>query len=80
MKENVAATVLEYFKKRSKDGLPPGGDVNYFDAKLIDSLGIIAMIAEFEQAFGIMFSADDMQLPEFQTVAGLIRIIEGKLS
>jgi len=39
-------------------------------------MGIIDMITYLENTFQIQFSADDLQLTEFQTVSGLINIIE----
>jgi len=52
----------------------------YLDKGIIDSMGIVLMITEFEEKFGIRFEAEELQSPEFQTVGGLIRIIEKKLA
>ncbi len=51
-------------------------DLHYLDAQLIDSFGIVTMISDFESALGITFTAEDMQSYEFQTVGGLIGIID----
>jgi acyl carrier protein len=75
----VTDTVLEFFKQRR--GIP-GATLeeqlacHYLDVKVIDSMGIIEMIAEFETAFGIRFSAEDLQSTDFQTVGGVIALIE----
>lgn len=71
--------VREFFAQHAKSLLPSGKEalaVPYLDNGLIDSLGIITMIAEFESALGVAFSAEDMQSYEFQTVGGLIRILD----
>jgi acyl carrier protein len=39
-------------------------------------MGIVEMVSELEEAFGIRFDADDMQSEEFQTARGLIGIID----
>jgi acyl carrier protein len=71
--------VLDFFARNGQRPLPPGPDalaVRYLDEGLIDSLGIVTMVSEFESALDIRFSADDMQSYEFQTVGGLISIID----
>lgn len=71
--------VREFFAQHAKSPLPSGEDaltVRYLDDGLVDSLGIVTMISEFESALGITFSAEDMQSYEFQTVRGLIGILD----
>lgn len=75
----VTRTVLAYFENRG--GLPGSTDrekldCQYLDRKVIDSMGILEMISHFETVFGIEFGADDLQSESFQTVDGLVRIIE----
>ena len=76
---NVQQTVLEFFSQ--KGGLPGSTTEEqltcaYLDAKIIDSMGIIEMVTHFEDAFGIRFSAEDLQSQEFQTVGGVVALIE----
>ena len=75
--------VIEFFEKNSsipasidEDSLH---DLPYLDFNLIDSMGIILMITEFEEKFGIEFTPSDLQSYEFQTINGLINIINKKL-
>lgn len=49
---------------------------HYLDAGLVDSMQIVELIMELEAAFGIHFDADDLQSDEFQTVGGLITLVE----
>ena len=76
---NITDTVLEYFESRG--GLP-GATTEaklacaYLDAKIVDSMGIIEMVSHFEEVFGIQFDADHLQSPEFQTVGGVVAIID----
>ncbi len=74
--ENI---VRNFFAEYARTPLPTGGEaleVHYLDAGLIDSFGIVTMIGEFENALGITFSAEDMQSYEFQTIGGLIGILD----
>lgn len=71
--------VREFFAQHAKLPLPSGKDAltaRYLDGGLIDSLGIVTMIAEFETALGVTFSAEDLESYEFQTVGGLIGILD----
>ena len=47
----------------------------YLDSGVLDSMGIITLVTEFEDKFKIQFSNDDLQSQEFQTVSGLINIV-----
>ena len=71
--------VRDFFTQHAKLPLPDGKeslDVHYLDDGLIDSFGIVTMISDFESALGITFTAEDMQSYEFQTVGGLIGILD----
>ena len=49
---------------------------DYLELGIIDSLGIVEMIAEFEQEFGIHFESDHLSAQDFRIVGGLINLIE----
>lgn len=71
--------VLAYFARKPQfAGVPESEQLacEYLERGLLDSMGLVQMIAEFEQTFGVYFSAEELQSPEFQTVGGLIDIIE----
>jgi len=51
-------------------------DLDYFDAGLIDSFGVINLVAEIEGTFSVRFGPSDMQSKEFRTVRGLSGIIQ----
>jgi acyl carrier protein len=76
---NVKNEVLAFLESRSP--IPGATEeerlaCSYLDAGVIDSVGIVIMISEFEDKFGIRFENEDLQSDEFQTVRGLIAIIE----
>lgn len=75
----VKAEVLRYLEGKGK--LPGATEADklryeYLSAGLIDSLGIVEMVEEFERRFGVRFRPEDLQSQDFQTVGGLIGLIE----
>lgn len=71
--------VFKFFDE--KGGIPGNGlqeklACHYLDIKIIDSMGIIEMVTLFEDSFKIRMEAEDLQSNEFQTVGGLIELID----
>ncbi len=78
---NVKEEVLSFFKANALKPLPGDTEADhlgchYLDIGIIDSIGIVKMVMEFEEKFKIQFDADCMQTYEFQTIGGLVQIIE----
>jgi D-alanine--poly(phosphoribitol) ligase subunit 2 len=77
-KETVAAWLVGWFEQK---GPVPGDDlqaqleVNYFDADLIDSLGVVMLIAEIEDRYDIAFNEQHFQERRFSTIGGLSEMI-----
>jgi len=73
-----ARWLLDWFGQR---GSIPGDTqeeqlrVNYFDTKLIDSLGVIELLVQIEEYFSIQFSERHFQDRRFSTLEGLSEII-----
>lgn len=61
----------------SKECILPKGveSINYFEAGLIDSLGVIDLIESIEEEFNMKFSGDHFQDRRFPTINGLAEII-----
>ena len=51
----------------------------YLDEGLIDSMGIVEMVLEFEKKFDIRFKPQHLQSAAFRTVGGLILMIENMI-
>lgn len=63
-------------KRFQGEGAPePELSENYFEAGLIDSFGIILLIEDVEQEFGIQFTDTHFQDRRFSTINGLAEII-----
>lgn len=76
---NVTESVLAFFDARGGvSGSTREKQLRcaYLDEKILDSMGIIEMVSHFEETFGVRFEADHLQSLEFQTVGGLVQIIE----
>ena len=48
----------------------------YLDTGVLDSMGIVDMILEFEERFDIHFEPEHLQSVEFRTIGGVIQLIE----
>ena len=73
-------TVLKFFSEHALKPLPDNREqimsCSYLDEGIIDSLGLVTMVTLLEDEQGIQFSPDDMQSYEFQTIGGLVGIVE----
>jgi len=74
IKDRTLDWLINYF---SKKGVIPDNieTVNYFEAGLIDSLGVVILIEEVELEFNIKFNEDHFQDRRFTTLKGLSDII-----
>ena len=74
IKDSALDWLIDYF---SKKGTIPDNieSVNYFEAGLIDSLGVVILIEELETEFEIRFNEEHFQDRRFSTLKGLSDII-----
>ncbi|WP_167858535.1 acyl carrier protein [Methylobacterium nonmethylotrophicum] len=56
-----------------------GPDTDLFEANVIDSFGFVELVSFLEQTFGIAIEEDDLTSPEMATLAGIERVVTGKL-
>jgi acyl carrier protein len=75
---SIKDCVLAYFaEKRTLAGSEEEQfRIKYLNEGIIDSMGIIDLITHFEDQYQIRFEADDLQSEDFQTIGGLVQIIE----
>jgi|CXWL01.1.fsa_nt_gi acyl carrier protein len=48
----------------------------YLQSGLVDSMGIVEMIQSFEDEFDVRFEPHHLQSQDFQTVGGIIRLLQ----
>jgi acyl carrier protein len=53
-------------------------EYDYIKSKTLDSIEFITLISVMENDYGIIFSQEDLESPEFRTLGGLIRMINNK--
>jgi acyl carrier protein len=75
-RSDEARWLHDWFAQR---GPLPGGDealgLNYFEAGLLDSLGVIDLISSIEERFGVRFDEHHFQERRFATIGGLSEIV-----
>lgn len=79
MSEEIRQFIIKYISKKGK--LPKDINIdefNYIDTGYVDSMGILKFVVDLEQEFDVQISDDDIMLPEFKTIGGLVKIIEEK--
>ena len=78
---SIENLIINYFREKGiPEKEPESGkyEIDYILSGKIDSLGIIEMISEFENEFGINFTQEDFDNPEFRRIDGLIKIVMNK--
>lgn len=79
--EATQAQVLQWlsawFSRRGEPTGSPAPDpaANYFEVGVIDSLGLMELIAAIESAFGLRLTEDQFQDPRFTTLRGLSELV-----
>jgi acyl carrier protein len=77
------AWLVNWFREQNADvaNLPEEkiATANYFAESYIDSFGVIALIGDIEDRFGVRFDEDDFQNRRFATVDGLAGLIREKV-
>jgi acyl carrier protein len=76
---DTTQVVFRFFEQRT--GIPGASrreqlDCHYLDVGLVDSMQIVELVMELEGTFGIRFEAEDLQSDDFQTVGGLIGLVD----
>lgn len=81
------ATIAERIKDYlQSEVIEPGAvavlsdDTPLWDEELIDSMGIMMLIAHIEDEFGVDIEVDDVDVEHFKTVSTIAALVEGKQS
>ena len=56
-----------------------GLDVDVFEEGLLDSLGLVMLVSEIEERFGLRIPFETLEIDEFRTVRSLARIVEAQV-
>ena len=55
-----------------------GLDVDVFESGLLDSLGLVVLVAEIEERYGMRIAFETLDIDEFRTVRSLAGIVEAQ--
>lgn len=79
--KNVEEFVVEYLEREYS--LPKDIDLdtfNYVKTGYVDSIGVIQFICMIEDEFGIEFLEEELAIPQYQTIGGLVALVETKIA
>lgn len=72
--EKVTELVKEIVEPRLRDQVTP--EQALLGGKLIDSFGLIRLVGDLEQAFGIAIRTEDMTVQSFDSVNSIVALVE----
>ena len=76
--EVIRDYVIDNFLFGDDDGLKD--DTSFLDEGIVDSTGIIELVAFVEKSFGIEVEDDDIVPENFDSIANIAKFLENKLS
>lgn len=74
----VCSWLIGWFEARGPvpgAGLAEKSKVDYFEAGLLDSIGVVDLVSQLEARFGVRFTDRHFQEPRFATLGGLAEIV-----
>lgn len=81
MAVEVRPIITEYIKSefaRNDTGIDID-TANLLEEEIIDSLGIFTLVSFIEDKFGVSVDPEEVNLDNFETVAAVTKLVEGKL-
>ena len=73
---NIEGRLADYFKERS--GIAVGPDTLLIEEKIIDSMGVVELLAFIEETFGVEVDLEDLTIENFATIKEIAGLINGK--
>lgn len=71
--------ILSFFASRSTSPVSlddDSMDVNLFDSGVVDSVGILELVLFLEERFDVRFGPEDLESGAFQTLGGILDLVE----
>lgn len=79
MRNGAIRTNVETILRDDLRIIVPEADTDLLDSGLLDSLGLVEMIAAIEKQFGIVVDLMDLELDDVRTVEAIARLVEVRL-
>jgi acyl carrier protein len=73
---NVQKQLIGYFKEKSDTSVD--SKTLLLEEKVIDSMGVMELIAFIESKFGVEFTDDDLTVDNFKTIDSIMSVIMSK--
>ncbi len=73
---DIENKLIEYFKE--KVGTVVDSDTLLLEEKVIDSMGVIELVAFLEATYGVEFTDDDLTVDNFKTIGSISELILSK--
>jgi acyl carrier protein len=73
---NIEEQLIDYFKKLTDVEVTP--DTPLIESGLIDSMGVMSLIALLEHEYGLDLDMDDLTIENFATITHIKSLINGK--
>jgi acyl carrier protein len=73
---NVEKQLIGYFKEKSDTAVD--SKTLLLEEKIIDSMGVMELIAFIESNFGVEFTDDDLTVDNFKTIDSIMSVIMSK--
>jgi D-alanine--poly(phosphoribitol) ligase subunit 2 len=70
---DIARTVQIFEDALNVDA--PAPDIDIIESRLIDSLGLVTLIYEIEQEFGVKVPLESLDVEDFRTIANIVRMV-----
>jgi D-alanine--poly(phosphoribitol) ligase subunit 2 len=81
MRDAIATRTLAILRDVTGDAAAANDlDLPLFASGLLDSLGVVTLIASFEEAFGLVISPADLDRDAWQTPRALIADVERRIA
>jgi acyl carrier protein len=77
IKDKITTFVLDYFVKES--GLVLQEDTSFLEEAIIDSLGVLELVAFVEETFGIRIEDEEIIPDNFDSINKLVTFVQSKL-
>lgn len=72
--------LVDWISKRHPNSPAIAADAEFVESGLLDSFGVIELIAAAESKFDMRFTEDDFADPAFNTVRGFLELIDKRKS
>lgn len=79
MTQDIQTFIRHLLEKKGKLPQSFNAHTDYIKSGVVDSMGIIKFMLDIEAQYDIEITEEDMESPQFRTLAGIVLLIQNKL-